>query len=268
MTDMDKMTCLITGASAGIGAAIASEYAARGWDLALVARREDPMIELAKTLKADFGTTSHIFPCDLFEPNAVQDLIQRIHAKNIHIDGLVNNAGYGHTGRYLSSEWDDHARFLQLMLTVPCALAHALIPGMQEHQFGRIINVASLAGFAPGSKGHTLYAAVKSFLIRFSQSLNAELTEDGIHVSALCPGFTYTEFHDVNKTRDALSRLPDFMWMEAETVAEQGVEACERNHAVFVPGGVNKSIAMLTKILPESLAHKIMTRNSEKLRKI
>ncbi len=263
----NKRICLITGASAGIGAAIAREYASRGWDLALTARREEPMVKLAKELKADYGATSHIFALDLSEPDATKDLMARLKKKGLHIDGLVNNAGYGHPGYYLDSEWEDHAYFLQLMLRAPCELARALAPAMAKNGFGRIINVASLAGHVPGSRGHTLYAAVKSFLIKFSQSLNLELESDGVHVTALCPGFTYSEFHDVNGTRNSVSRLPDYMWMSAEDCAEQGVEACERNRVVFIPGRVNKSIALLARLLPEPMALKLMAKNSERVRK-
>lgn len=266
MTDTRRI-CLITGASAGIGAAIAREYAARGWDLALTARREEPMIELATDLKDQFGTTSHIFALDLADLNATNDLVTRIEKKGLHIDGLVNNAGFGHPGNYLDSDWDDHARSLQVMLTAPCELVHAFSKGMAARGFGRIINVASLAGHMPGSKGHTTYAAIKSFLIKFSQSLNAELSEDGVHVSALCPGFTYSEFHDVNNTRNAVSRLPDYMWMSAEDVAEGGIDACERNKAVHITGRVNKGLAVLARILPEPLGEKIMAKNSHRIRK-
>jgi len=218
--------CLITGASAGIGAAIAREYAARGWNLALTARREAPMISLATDLKNQYGTTSHIFTLDLADPNATAELTTRIEKKGFDIDGLVNNAGFGHPGNY-----------------------------------------ASLAGHMPGSKGHTTYAAIKAFLIKFSQSLNAELKADGVHVSALCPGFTYSEFHDVNGTREAASRLPDYMWMSAEEVAESGVHACEQNKAVHITGRVNKGLAVLNRLLPEPVAQNIMAKNSQKFRK-
>lgn len=268
MSKKNKKVCLVTGASAGIGAAIAREYAKRGWDLALVARREAPMIALAKTLKEAYGTTSYIFPCDLFERGAVENLMTRIDDKNLQIDGLVNNAGYGHPGRYIDSEWDEHDKFIQLMLTVPCELAYAVLGNMSAQGFGRIINVASLAGHLPGSKGHTLYAAVKSYLIKFSQSLNAEFEDRGVHICALCPGFTYSEFHDVNGTREAMNRLPGYMWMEADECAELGVEACERNKAVFIPGRVNRFIALLARVLPETVSQSLMRKNSEKFRKI
>lgn len=267
MTKDNKPVCLVTGASAGIGAAIATEYAERGWDLALVARREEPMLGLAKFLKSEFNTTSHIFPADLFDPNSVASLVTRIKKKKLNIDGVVNNAGYGMPGQYIDSEWQGHADFIQLMLTAPCELTHAFLSGMKERGFGRVINVASLAGHIPGSKGHTLYAAVKSFLIKFSQSLNLEMEPYGVHVSALCPGFTYSEFHDVNGTRDAVSKLPDFMWMSAEECAALGVEACELNRAVYIPGRTNKTIAVLARWLPESVALGLLRKNSEKIRK-
>jgi len=267
MTKGSKAVCLITGASAGIGAAIAKQYAARGWDLALCARREAPMITLATELKREFGTTSHIFPIDLFDEGATDKLLARIKTKNLHIDGLVNNAGYGHPGTYLKSPWEDHAKFIQLMLTAPCELSRKLSPAMIEKGFGRIINVASLAGHLPGSKGHTLYAAVKSFLIKFSESLNMEMSESGVHVSALCPGFVFTEFHDVNGTRAAVNKLPAFMFMEADECAELAVEACERNRAVYIPGRVNKSLAMLNRALPSGVAQNLMARNSHRVRK-
>jgi len=232
MTEIRRI-CLITGASAGIGADIAREYALRGWDLALTARREEPMITLAEELSEKYGTTSHIFPLDLADPFATRDLVARIAKKGILIDGLVNNAGYG----------------------------------MAERGFGRIINVASLAGHMPGSKGHTTYAAIKSFLIKFSQSLNAELKDNGVHVSALCPGFTYSEFHDVNGTREAAGRLPNFMWMDSKTVAESGVEACERNKTVHITGRVNKGLAVLNRLMPDPIAEILMAKNSKKFRK-
>lgn len=265
MTDTRRI-CLITGASAGIGADIAREYAQRGWDLALTARREEPMIALAEELSEHFGTTSHIFPLDLADPFATRDLVARIGKKGLHIDGLVNNAGYGHPGDYHESEWEDHARSLQVMLTAPCELAHAFSKGMADRGFGRIINVASLAGHMPGSKGHTTYGAIKAFLIKFSQSLNAELKDKGVHVSALCPGFTYSEFHDVNGTRDAANSMPKFMWMGSKEVAESGVEACERNKAVHITGRVNKGLAVLNRLLPEPIAENLMAKNSKKFR--
>lgn len=263
----DKPLCLITGASAGIGAALATEFARNGWDLGLVARREEPMIALAKTLKAAYGTQSIILPTDLSDMRENIKLIARVKKKGRMIDGLVNNAGFGMPGQYSDKTWLDHKSSLDVMLNGPCELTHHVIGDMKAQGFGRIMNVASLAGHMPGSKGHTTYAAIKAFLIKFSQSLNLELASSGIKVSALCPGFTYSEFHDVNGTRDAVSKMPDWMWKTAQEVAEDGYAALERGRAVFIPGSANKSIALLGKVLPDSLALKIMAKNSEKFRK-
>jgi short-subunit dehydrogenase len=267
-SQMEKYICLITGASAGIGRAIAIQYAEMGWDLILTARRTKPMIELAEELERKHGTISHIFKVDFFEKNATQKLLKKIKAKGLKVSGLVNNAGYGHPGVFLDSDWKDHEKFIQLMMTAPCELVRALAPEMVDNKFGRIINVASLAGHLPGSKGHTLYAGVKSFLVKFSESLNAEFYGSGVNVSALCPGFTLTEFHDVNGTREGINKLPSFMLMDADTCARLGVRACENNHAVYVSGKVNKFISVLGRILPNKLAQKLMSKNSQRYRKI
>ena len=266
-TGQGKPLCLITGASAGIGAALAWEFAHAGWDLALTARREQPMIDLARDLKDEFGTKSHILPADLSKLGACEDILARLAKKSVHVDGLVNNAGHGLTGQFLESEWQAHKDFLTLMLEAPTEMTHLVVGGMAERGFGRIINVASLAGHIPGSRGHTLYSAVKSYLIKFSQSLNLEMQGQGVKVSALCPGFTMSEFHDVNQTRGAVSKLPDWMWMDAEEVAESGFLALERNKAVHIPGRANKLIAVAVRLLPDPLAMALMRRNSDKFRK-
>ena len=262
-----KPLCLITGASAGIGAALAREFAKEGWDLALTARREEPMVNLAVELKAEFGTQSHILPADLSQSNACADILERLNKKGAVVDGLVNNAGHGLTGQFLDNEWQAHKDFLTLMLEAPTEMTHLVIGGMAERGFGRIINVASLAGHIPGSRGHTLYSAVKSYLIKFSQSLNLEMQGKGVKVSALCPGFTLSEFHDVNDTRGSVSKLPEWMWMDAEEVAESGFLALERNRAVYIPGRINRLIALIVRLLPDQLALMLMNKNSEKIRK-
>jgi len=267
MPEPKKPVMLITGASAGIGAAIAREYAMRGWDLVLVARRTDRLDDLGAELSEEFGITAHSITADLFDLKAVPKLISALKAKALRVDGVINNAGYGHPGLYLDSDWKDHARFNHLMVSVPCELTHALLPDMIERGFGRVMNVASLAGHMPGSKGHTLYAAVKSYLVKFSESLNLELDGTGVYVSALCPGFTYTEFHDVNGTREAMNNLPAFMMMDADECAALGVEALERNRAVYITGRVNKFLALLARWLPVSITQSLMAKNSDKFRK-
>ena len=259
-----KHRILITGASAGLGAALAREYASRGWDLVLVARREERLMALAKDLKSTHGTDSKIITADLFSETAVPDLISAL--DGLQIDGLINNAGYGHPGTYLSSPWEDHRKFNHLMTVVPIELTHALLPQMVERGFGRIMQVASLAGHLPGSKGHTLYAAVKAFLIKFSESLNAEMKGKGVHVSALCPGFVLTEFHDVNGTRDGVSQLPNFMVMQADKCARLAADALEGDKDVFISGRINRMLARLNRFMPW-LGKYLMSRSSARYRK-
>lgn len=253
---------LITGASAGIGAALAREYASRGWNLVLTARRTDRLQAMKEEVEDAHGVAVDHVTADLMEEGAVDAMLAEIAAKGLTIDGLANNAGYGHPGLFLDSRWEEHDRFNRLMVGVVVEATHKLLPGMVERGFGRIMNVASLAGHMPGSRGHTLYAAVKAYLIKFSQSLNAELEGTGVHVSALCPGFTITEFHDVNGTREGINKLPGYMKMSAEECVRLGVDALERNDDVFIAGKVNRTIARLGRFLPQSRVKTIMAKMS------
>lgn len=268
---MDRRLCLITGASAGIGAEFARQYAALGWNLALTARRADRLEALAAELAAKHGVDIHVFAEDLADPAAPERLVAAIEAKGLVVDGLVNNAGYGLPGTFFTTSWIDQAAFLQVLYMAPLELTHRLLPGMAARNFGRIINVASLAGYAAGSAGHTLYASVKSGLIKFSESLNAEceaLGHPDIHCTALCPGFTRSEFHDVNGTRDTTNKMPKWMWMDAAPVVEAGISAVNRGQPVVVPGGVNKMLATLTRILPEPLGRAMVRGQSSRYRKL
>lgn len=258
-----KHTMLITGASAGIGTALAHEYAARGWNLVLTARREDRLLALAEELTVAHGTACTVIAADLFSETAVPDMMAALDGQQI--DGVINNAGYGHPGTYLSSDWDDHRRFNHLMTVVPAELTRALLPAMVERGFGRVMQVASLAGHMPGSKGHTLYAAVKAYLIKFSESLNAEMQGTGVNVSALCPGFVLTEFHDVNGTREGINKLPGFMVMKANVCAKLAADALEDNKAVFISGKVNRMLARLNRWMPW-LGRKIMNSGASSYR--
>ena len=249
---------LITGASAGIGAALAREYASRGWDIIATARRADKLRALADELSTAHGTHVHVVTADLMEDGAVDAVLADIERAGLRVDGLINNAGYGHPGTYLDSAWEDHERFNRLMVGVPAEATRKVLPGMVERGFGRIMHVASLAGHMPGSNGHTLYAAVKAYLIKFAESLHAELDGTGVHVSALCPGFTITEFHDVNGTRDGINALPGIMKMSAADCAKQGADALEANRDVFISGGFNRFLARLNRVLPTAVGKKMM----------
>jgi len=184
------------------------------------------------------------------------------------VDALVNNAGYGLPGAYAATRWSDQQALLQVLLNAVCEMTHKALPGMIDRRFGRIVNVASLAGLGPGMAGHTLYGPSKAFLVRFSQALHGETLGAGVHVSALCPGFTRSEFHDANGTRAQADRLPSWLWQDADTVAAAGYAAVEANRAVCVPGAANQAIAALCKILPDDWVTALISRPARKFRNL
>ncbi|WP_068879094.1 SDR family oxidoreductase [Phenylobacterium sp. CCH12-B4] len=266
---MDRKLALVTGASAGIGAAFARILASHGYDLALTARRIERLDALAEEVRLRWGVQTLTVAADLAEPEAPGEILDHLTAHGRTVDCLVNNAGYGLPGGYGETLWTDQAAFIQVMTTAPCELAHRVLGGMRQRRFGRIVNVASLAGLVPPAAGHTLYAASKAFLVRFSQSLHLEVAGEGVHVSALCPGFTWSEFHDVNGTRElASSSTPAWLWMGADEVAAAGYEAVEANRAVCVPGAPNKAIAAIAKAVPEDWVLALMASQGSRFRKL
>lgn len=264
-----RRTILITGASAGIGAAIARVYAERGWDLILTARREGPLLALAADLEATHATRTTVLTADLAQPDAARDLVEAIAGRGLTVDGLVNNAGFSRTTGFLATDPVEHAAMIRVMLTAPVEFSRLLLPGMVERGFGRIINVASLAGLMPATGGDTLYGPVKSFLIKASQGLHLELRGTGVHVTALCPGYTLTEFHDANGSREEVSNAyPAWMWMTAEAVARAGYDGVEANRARVVPGWRNRLLAAIPKLLPNDIALTIIGGHARRLKRI
>lgn len=257
---------LITGASSGIGEAIAREYSRRGKPLILTARRADRLDALAKELSANAPCV--VIAADLSDRDAPKKLFEQTQAQHLEVDTLVNNAGYGVPGRYLSSDWKTHADFLQVMIHAVGELTHLYLPAMEKAGHGRIMNVASLAGLVPSSAGHTMYGATKAWLIRFSECLALETVSRGVNVTALCPGFTYTEFHDVNGMRSAISKLPKFLWLSSEQVARLGVDAVENGKTKVITGRTNNVIAFLCKYLPDWLARALVASKSKQFRNV
>jgi uncharacterized protein len=249
---LTRRLCLITGASAGIGAAFARIYASHGYDVALTARRGERLEALAEEIRLRSGVQTYAIADDLADPAAVERILAEIEAQGRVVDALVNNAGYGLPGAFEATTWEMQSKLQQVLVTAVVELTHKVLPGMVERRFGRIVNVASVAGLLPGSPGGVLYSPAKAYLVRFSQGLHMEVREHGVHVSALCPGFTYSEFHDVNASRERMSRaIPAWMWMGADEVAAAGYEAAEANRPLCVPGVHNQVLAALAKLLPD-----------------
>lgn len=260
-------TALITGASAGIGAAFAKSFAAKGANLILTARREDRLRTLATEIENTHNVRVTVVAADLEVPAAPDEIAAVLKAGGVNVDILVNNAGYGLPGYYTESDWAAHSAFLELMVAGYAHLTHLFLPGMLERKYGRIIHVASVAGLVPGSAGHTMYGGSKAFLVSFAQSLAAECDGTGVTVSAVCPGFTYSEFHDANETHPLVSQLPKYMFMNAEPVVEGAITAVEKGHVIYVPGLWNKFVVWLMKALPRPWAAAAVRQQSAKFRR-
>lgn len=256
----DRRTALVTGASAGIGEAFADVFAREGFDLVLVARRDDRLRTVAQRAAQQHGVKAEVLVADLADPGAPARLCAELAARGLHVDALVNNAGYGVPGVYLSSSWERHAAMVQVMVTGLAELTHRLLPSMVERRYGRIINVASVAGLVPAPAGHTLYGASKAFVIKFSESLNREVGRHGVHVTALCPGFTLSEFHDVTGTRERMRQMPSWMWMDSPTVARQGYDAVMAGVPIYVNGRLNRTITRLVRVAPNWLIRAVERR--------
>jgi hypothetical protein len=266
MDDMRGRTALITGASAGIGKAFAEVFAAKGWNIVLTARRLDRLEALAGELSAKHKVTATPVAEDLANPDGVTRLLNTLETRALRVDGLVNNAGYGVPGYYARTAWKDQEAFLRVLVTAPCELTHGLLPAMIERRWGRIINVASVAGLVPGSAGHTLYGAAKAFMIKFSESLLLENRSNNVLTTALCPGFTYSEFHDVTGTRSQVSKMGKAWWSSAEEVAAAGYDGVMRGRSMVITGRRSKQVAALMKVLPEPVALGIVARRSKSYR--
>ncbi len=252
---MTRRFCLVTGASAGIGRAFAELYAARGCDLAITARRGDRLEEVAQDLRSRFDVEVECIAADLADPSAPKTIVEALVRP---ADILINNAGYGVRGGFSRPAWETHTTFLQVMVEAPLALSHLVLPGMTARGYGRIVNVASVAGLIPTTPGQPLYGAAKAFMIKASLGVSLEMKGRGVNVTALCPGFTRTEFHDVAGMTEALKSLPGWIWMTAEDAARCGHDAVEAGRALCVPGLANKALVALAKVIPDRLGLELM----------
>jgi short-subunit dehydrogenase len=267
-TASPRRRALVTGASAGIGEAFARLLAAEGYDLILTARRRERLEALAVALGQAHSVHVDVVPENLALPEAPERLAAKLAERLLQVDLLVNNAGYGVPGRYAATAWSQQRDFLQVLVVAVAELTHRLLPGMIDRQWGRIINVASLAGLLPAVAGHTLYAASKAFVISFSESLALETRRHGIHVTASCPGFTLSEFHDVTGTRAQVSRMPRFMWLEAAEVARSSYDAVMAGRTVYVPGRLNRTMASMSRMLPRRVVSAVMKRSAGNFRRV
>ncbi len=241
----EAAAAVVTGASSGIGAVFARELARRGYDLLLVARREALLGELAEELASAHGVAAAACPADLSRPDGVERVRRRV-AETPNLEMLVNNAGFGMHGDFTEVAPASHMDMIHVHVVASVRLCRAALPGMIARRRGFIINVSSVAGFR-AIPGKTTYCATKAYLNVFSEALQAELADTGVRVQALCPGFTYTGFHDSGQYRFDRSRIPPRLWMSAEDVVAASLKALGGKRVVCIPGWKNRLFVRLAR---------------------
>jgi short-subunit dehydrogenase len=259
---MTKQTALITGASAGLGREYARLFAKDGHDLVLVARRRERLDELASELAAAHKTTCMVVTADLTAAGAGQQIADQVRAAGRQVDFLVNNAGFGKRGAFAQSDRRSQLEMIDVNVRALVELTHLFLPGMLERKQGRILNIASIAGFVPGPFMATYYAS-KAFVISFTEALASELHGTGVTATASCPGPTATEFAEV--AGSAGSNLFRRHLADAAPVARHGYRAMLAGTVVAIPGLQNKLSAQSIRIAPRAAVRAIAARlNSER----
>lgn len=248
-------TALITGASAGLGAEFARQLARRRADLILVARSVERLEELAAELRSAHGVAVEVIAADLSVTDDVERVADRLRDASDPVDLLVNNAGFGLPLQFADNAIDDEVRHLRVHVEAPLRLMHAALQTMRGRG-GRIINVASVAGFISRST----YSACKSWLIGFSRWANAEYAGDGVSVTALCPGFVHTTFHERMGLEQGEEGVPSILWLQAPDVVRTGLRDAALGRAVSIPSLRYKAIVALASVLPRSLTSGVARR--------
>jgi len=251
------LTALISGASSGIGEALARCFARDGHRLVLVARSEDRLRALADTLHAAHGTRVDVLPADLARPGAAVALAAALRRKRRPIDVLVNNAGVLEQGAFSAIDAKRHLALIDLNVSGLTAMLAAFVPAMVARGRGRVLNVASIAAFQP-VPGLATYAATKAYVLSLTESLAEELRDSGVTVTALCPGITATGMLSGATERNArLSALPGFLIGDVDAVAAEGYRACLAGEVIVVPGVVNRAATLAAGATPKWLLRRI-----------
>lgn len=259
-----KRAALVTGASAGIGASFSRLLASRGYDIILVARRQDVLELSAQALSSRYGVRAHAFAQDLTDPQAARNILAECQRLGWQIDIVVNNAGYPITDAFHRMSWPQVDAAVNILVRSVAELTYRYAKEMLKRGAGEIINVASIAAFQPGTYRSVLYTASKAFIVGFSESVRADLAGSGVTVTALCPGFTKTEwFGKIDHGSDA---IPKFFLMESDVVAKTGFEAAQRGAAIVVAARpALKALYILFRVLPRRFVAAALSRARKKM---
>ena len=252
---------MVTGASAGLGMEFASQLAQRGHDLILVARNLARLEEVAAQLRAQHAVDVEVLAADLSDRGQLQVVADRLAAPDRAVDLLVNNAGFGARRSFVRSDLVEEEQALDVMVRAVMVLSHAAARAMRERGRGGILNVSSVASFAV--MGH--YSAIKSYVTVFSEALAAELAGTGVVVTAVCPGFVHTEFHE--RAEINMSKLPEAMWLDAPRVVRDALAAVGSGKTVAIPSLTYRGVVGILKVLPRSVTRKVASELAERRRR-
>lgn len=247
-------TVLITGASAGLGAAFARGFAAKGCALVLVARDKGRLEAVAADLAREFGSVCEVLPADLLDADGLGVIAERLADRARPVDILVNNAGFGLPAPFPYSPVEDEERMLDLLVKVPLRLTHAVLPGLRERRRGAVLNVSSVAGLLPTGT----YGAAKAWITAFSESLRVDMEPFGVRVLAVVPGFTRTEFQE--RAGMDVTALRDAVWLEPQDVVAQALKDLARRRPVSITGRRYRAYALAARHLPRGFVARKMAR--------
>ena len=250
-TSSNRPIALITGATAGIGAAFAELLASENHDLVIVARDLPRLNQRADEWRGKFGVEVEVIQADLSRDEDIRRIELRLQNISRPIEVLINNAGFGINKSFTASDIAEEIALLYVLVTAPMRLMHAVLPGMKDRDSGTIINVSSVAGWIAGGT----YSAAKSYLTVLSESLHTELKATNVRVHALCPGFTRTEFHQRGNMK--MGGLPKWFWLSAEQVVKDSWIAAKAGKALSIPGRQYKVLSLITRFGPRPLVRKV-----------